>query len=192
MQTQPIRFSWASKDSPAHPGGAQHPAAACHAAACHAAACQAATERAPSHLTAPARAQPASPTPTGCSLTLTAQVQHPCATLPLVQVVSLFPLFPGTNEMDQIEKIHAIMGTPPPEVLARMKKHSTHIEYDFNPKVGSGHATKPLSWDIKLVPAASCGPGCVLFGGGGGGGACSSPPLSSAAQTPPSILGHQL
>ena len=60
--------------------------------------------------------------------------------LPRVQVVSLFPLFPGTNEMDQIEKIHAIMGTPPPEVLARMKKHSTHIEYDFNPKVGSSQA----------------------------------------------------
>ena len=83
--------------------------------------------------------------------------------MPLVQVVSLFPLFPGTNEMDQIEKIHAIMGTPPPEVLARMKKHSTHIEYDFNPKVGSSHAVTArrhpacMSWGFKLVWAAYCG-----------------------------------
>ena len=150
MQTQPTRLGWACKDSPAHPGGAQHSAAAC----------QEATERVSSHLTVPACVQPASQTPTGCSQSLTAGVQHPCATLPLVQVVSLFPLFPGTNEMDQIEKIHAIMGTPPPEVLARMKKHSTHIEYDFNPKVGSGHVTMARRHRAALYPPIqySCGP----------------------------------
>ena len=52
-----------------------------------------------------------------------------------MQVVSLFPLFPGTNEMDQIEKIHAITGTPSPEILATMKRRSTHVEFDFPPKV---------------------------------------------------------
>jgi len=54
---------------------------------------------------------------------------------PVVQVVSLFPLFPGTNEMDQIEKIHAITGTPSPEILATMKRRSTHVEFDFPLKV---------------------------------------------------------
>lgn len=52
-----------------------------------------------------------------------------------MQVVSLFPLFPGTNEMDQIEKIHAITGTPSPEILATMKRRSTHVEFDFPKKV---------------------------------------------------------
>jgi len=34
------------------------------------------------------------------------------------EVVALFPLFPGQNEMDQIQKIHNILGTPPAELLA--------------------------------------------------------------------------
>lgn len=38
------------------------------------------------------------------------------------EVLSLFPLFPGTNELDQIQKIHNIVGTPPPELLAKIKK----------------------------------------------------------------------
>jgi len=29
------------------------------------------------------------------------------------EILSLFPLFPGNNELDQINKIHNIMGTPP-------------------------------------------------------------------------------
>jgi serine/threonine protein kinase len=29
------------------------------------------------------------------------------------EVLSLYPLFPGENELDQIHKIHNIMGTPP-------------------------------------------------------------------------------
>lgn len=33
------------------------------------------------------------------------------------EVLSLFPLFPGDNELDQIHKIHNIIGTPPPEIL---------------------------------------------------------------------------
>ena len=114
-----------------------------------------------------------------------------------MQVVSLFPLFPGTNEMDQIEKIHAIMGTPAPEVLARMKKHSTHIEYEFNPKVGSSHAMMArrhpacMSWVFKLVWAASCMDFevCAVACGGSclaleqGGTPCSTP-LSLRTLTP--------
>ena len=33
------------------------------------------------------------------------------------EMLALFPLFPGNNELDQIHKIHNIMGTPPPEIL---------------------------------------------------------------------------
>ena len=33
------------------------------------------------------------------------------------EILSLFPLFPGDNELDQIHKIHNILGTPPQEIL---------------------------------------------------------------------------
>ena len=35
---------------------------------------------------------------------------------------SLHPLFPGANEVDQIAKIHDIMGTPESAVLNKLKK----------------------------------------------------------------------
>eukprot|EP01062_Namystynia_karyoxenos_P077090 TRINITY_DN768_c2_g1_i1.p1 TRINITY_DN768_c2_g1~~TRINITY_DN768_c2_g1_i1.p1 ORF type:complete len:482 (+),score=163.45 TRINITY_DN768_c2_g1_i1:81-1448(+) len=63
------------------------------------------------------------------------------------EVVSLYPLFPGTNELDQIHKIHNILGTPPAELLAKMKKHSSHIDFDFPQKQGTGL--------VKLIPHAS-------------------------------------
>ena len=37
-------------------------------------------------------------------------------------MLSLYPLFPGTNELDQINKIHNILGTPTPEVLQKLKR----------------------------------------------------------------------
>jgi renal tumor antigen len=51
------------------------------------------------------------------------------------EIVSLFPLFPGTNELDQIQKIHNIIGTPPPDLLAKMKQRSQHMDFNFPPKV---------------------------------------------------------
>jgi renal tumor antigen len=33
------------------------------------------------------------------------------------EILALFPLFPGNNELDQVNKIHNIMGTPPREIL---------------------------------------------------------------------------
>ena len=65
------------------------------------------------------------------------------------EIMSLYPLFPGTNELDQIEKIHNISGTPVPEVLAKMKRHSNqqHIDFNFPQKEGSGVE--------KLVPHVS-------------------------------------
>jgi len=62
------------------------------------------------------------------------------------EIVSLFPLFPGTNELDQIQKIHSILGTPAPELLAKMKKRSAHMDFNFPPKVfgqcGAGSGTR--------------------------------------------------
>jgi len=54
------------------------------------------------------------------------------------EIVSLFPLFPGTNELDQIQKIHNVVGTPPAELLAKMKRRSHHMDFNFPPKEGSG------------------------------------------------------
>ena len=57
------------------------------------------------------------------------------------EVLSLFPLFPGTNELDQIHKIHNILGTPEASLLDRFQKHATHMEFDFPPKKYTGIST---------------------------------------------------
>jgi len=49
------------------------------------------------------------------------------------EVLSLYPLFPGTNELDQVQKIHQIMGTPTPELLNHFKKKSSHMDFNFPP-----------------------------------------------------------
>ena len=67
------------------------------------------------------------------------------------EMVSLFPLFPGTNELDQIQKIHTGIGTPRPELLAKMKQRSQHMDFNFVQKTGSGIE--------KLIP--HCAPECV-------------------------------
>jgi len=63
------------------------------------------------------------------------------------EIVSLFPLFPGTNELDQIQKIHNVIGTPPSELLARMKRRSQHMDFTFPHKEGTGIE--------KLIPHVS-------------------------------------
>ena len=35
----------------------------------------------------------------------------------LFEIISLFPLFPGNDEVDQVHKIHNILGSPPQELL---------------------------------------------------------------------------
>ena len=45
------------------------------------------------------------------------------------EIVSLYPLFPGTNELDQIHKIHNILGTPSPDLLNKMKKYAVILEH---------------------------------------------------------------
>ena len=63
------------------------------------------------------------------------------------EVMSLYPLFPGNNELDQIHKIHSIMGTPPPDLLQKLARHGTHMDFDFPVKQGTGIA--------RLLPHAS-------------------------------------
>ncbi len=46
----------------------------------------------------------------------------------------------GKNELDQIQKIHSVLGTPPPELLSKMKRRSQHIDYNFPPKARAPHA----------------------------------------------------
>lgn len=50
------------------------------------------------------------------------------------EVLSLFPLFPGDNELDQINKIHNIIGTPPQDVFDKFQKNATHMKLEFAPK----------------------------------------------------------
>ena len=54
------------------------------------------------------------------------------------EVLSLYPLFPGNNELDQVHKIHDILGTPKKELLDDFQKHATHMEFDFPEKKGTG------------------------------------------------------
>lgn len=55
------------------------------------------------------------------------------------EIVALFPLFPGQNEMDQIQKIHNVLGTPPAELLARkFRRNAFHMDFNFPEKKGTG------------------------------------------------------
>ncbi|CAD8177307.1 unnamed protein product [Paramecium pentaurelia] len=75
----------------------------------------------------------------------------------LFEITALFPLFPGSNELDQVHRIHNILGTPNPKVLDRFRKHATHMEINFPYKVGTGldnlipHAPKDLVDLIKQM-----------------------------------------
>ncbi|XP_052594975.1 MAPK/MAK/MRK overlapping kinase isoform X6 [Peromyscus californicus insignis] len=53
------------------------------------------------------------------------------------EIASLQPLFPGVNELDQISKIHDIIGTPCQKTLTKFKQ-SRAMSFDFPFKKGSG------------------------------------------------------
>eukprot|EP00730_Choanoeca_flexa_P017952 TRINITY_DN8701_c0_g1_i2.p1 TRINITY_DN8701_c0_g1~~TRINITY_DN8701_c0_g1_i2.p1 ORF type:complete len:514 (+),score=57.70 TRINITY_DN8701_c0_g1_i2:128-1543(+) len=74
----------------------------------------------------------------------------------MFEVMSLYPLFPGANELDQINKIHDVMGTPPPHVLTKIRKNSQHMNMKFPDKRGKGLA--------KLLPTGSADCLAVLEG----------------------------
>ncbi|XP_076013876.1 MAPK/MAK/MRK overlapping kinase [Genypterus blacodes] len=53
------------------------------------------------------------------------------------EIMSLNPLFPGTNEVDQVAKIHNVLGTPDQGLLLKFKQ-SRAMRFNFPPKKGTG------------------------------------------------------
>eukprot|EP00804_Cyclotella_cryptica_P008793 CCRYP_015639-RD/>CCRYP_015639-RD protein AED:0.06 eAED:0.06 QI:2627/1/1/1/0.85/0.62/8/318/480 len=65
----------------------------------------------------------------------------------LFELTTLYPLFPGADEIDQINRIHRVLGTPSSTVLSKLMKYaSTQTNFSFLPQQGIG-----LS---KLLPEA--------------------------------------
>lgn len=57
----------------------------------------------------------------------------------MFEITSLYPLFPGTNEVDQISRIHKVLGTPSEEILQKFRsKGASHISFDFPLQKGIG------------------------------------------------------
>ena len=63
------------------------------------------------------------------------------------ELLSMFPLFPGKHELDQIHKIHNILGTPSREVLQKFQKYGSQVPLNFPHKKGTGIQ--------KLIPRVS-------------------------------------
>lgn len=49
----------------------------------------------------------------------------------MYEIISLHPLFPGQNEVDQIHKIHTILGSPGKVLLDKFKSRATNIDFSF-------------------------------------------------------------
>lgn len=56
----------------------------------------------------------------------------------LFELITKKPLFPGKDEVDQVNKINNILGTPNPEVIERFRSQFTHMEINFTHKKGIG------------------------------------------------------
>ena len=56
----------------------------------------------------------------------------------MFEITALTPLFPGANELDQVHRIHNIIGTPNPKVLDRFRRHASHMDINFPTKQGTG------------------------------------------------------
>lgn len=54
------------------------------------------------------------------------------------EVLSLHPLFPGSNEVDQIARIHCVLGTPSQNLLKKLQNKSRSMNFNFPPKTGGG------------------------------------------------------
>lgn len=53
------------------------------------------------------------------------------------EMIMLYPLFPGSDEVDQIHRIHSVIGTPTPQILSKFKK-SAHMDFNFPQTKGCG------------------------------------------------------
>jgi renal tumor antigen len=55
------------------------------------------------------------------------------------EILTLDPLFPGESEVDQIDKIHSVIGTPSDKLVKRLKKFpNEEFDFKFSQKKGSG------------------------------------------------------
>jgi renal tumor antigen len=53
----------------------------------------------------------------------------------LYELIANRPLFPGKHELDQITRIHHVLGTPSKEILAQFRKNpNTQMSYSFPPR----------------------------------------------------------
>ncbi|KAM6964976.1 MAPK/MAK/MRK overlapping kinase [Aplochiton taeniatus] len=66
------------------------------------------------------------------------------------EIVSLKPLFPGSNELDQVSKIHNVLGTPKPSILRKFKQ-SRKMPFNFPSKRGRGLASLIQCSDASLA-----------------------------------------
>lgn len=69
----------------------------------------------------------------------------------MFEITSLFPLFPGNNEADQVHKIHNVLGTPAKSALKHFRRCTKSINLNFPCKQGTGIE--------RLIPHAS--PECI-------------------------------
>ncbi|CAF3877259.1 unnamed protein product [Rotaria magnacalcarata] len=58
----------------------------------------------------------------------------------LFEIITLRPLFPGSNELDQISKIHDILGTPSSITLDKFQHRNAAVDFNFPPRRGTGIA----------------------------------------------------
>jgi renal tumor antigen len=70
----------------------------------------------------------------------------------MFEITSLYPLFPGSNEVDQISRIHKVLGTPSQDILEKFRsKGASNISFDFPPQKAIGIP--------QLIPHAT--PECI-------------------------------
>lgn len=53
------------------------------------------------------------------------------------EMLTLNPLFPGENELDQLNLIHKVLGSPSPTVLAKFR-HLNELKYEFPKRKPTG------------------------------------------------------
>lgn len=57
----------------------------------------------------------------------------------LFELTTLYPLFPGSDEADQINRIHRVLGTPQPRVVDKLRRNaSSQARFNFQPQKGIG------------------------------------------------------
>lgn len=61
------------------------------------------------------------------------------------EILTLHPLFPGENELDQLHKIHDIVGTPSQKLLERFKHRNLNYDFPKKKPIGLHNLVKTLS-----------------------------------------------